>query len=567
MTEENMKGANMALIFALLMCVILSSASIHQLPVFSIFADQPEARAEGPETQIIRPACMEKCENKFRTFKAGAFHGALPGTVCALPIIGINALFERKGFKYIAINAGYWIASMALMGGMLCARVVIRIKKVLLILFLCCSGGAFAQGEIGLDVGQPINPSTGDINLGTDTGIVGATCTPWVRINFILGPWSSPNDQTLYSGRTWQQAYDEIIDAFVAKGIKVYGLIGAEAYTYPADTLEQYPGDSASAEAWIQGYVYNFVQIVDMFKDRVRVFESFNEPNNWTNSSTAIVHEAWFAKMLQEIYLNTKYYNNHNLDSLWQVTLVSGALFTFDLNTGGQYMEDTYWYGKNVWAWDWTHQNAGTYPLDGLGQHIYVEQASSNVATVTAAMNTNLNDFWNKAYTYEDDLNKQIWISEFGWESATYGESFQAQNLLTGFGVLQNDSRVRLSLWFTQMDFPGTSWGLYYMGSYAVSDRKLSFTEFQNLNNCSFTTGIAGSSAGATLACKDGIYELSVPRAARCRICDLTGKPLLAFTHAGGGERISIDLTDLPAGMYLLQVSSESGNQCFKLAR
>ena len=441
-------------------------------------------------------------------------------------------------------------------------------KKILLIFLLwwCCHG-AYAQGGIGLDVGQPINPSTGDINLGTDTGIVGATCTPWVRINFILGPWSSPTDQTLFGGRTWQQAYDEIIDAFVAKGIQVYGLIGAEAYTYPADTLEQYPGDSVSAEAWIQGYVYNFVQIVDMFKDRVRVFESFNEPNNWTHSSTAIVHEGWFAKMLQEIYLNTKYYNNHNLDSLWQVTLVSGALFTFDLNTGGQYIEDTYWYGKNVWAWDWMRQNVGTYPLDGLGQHIYVEQASSSVTAVTTAMNTNLNDFWNKAYTYEDDLSKQIWISEFGWESGTYGESFQAQNLLTGFSVLQNDSRVRLSLWFTQMDFPGTSWGLYYMGNYAVSDRKLSFTEFQNVNNCSFSTGMPVSPARATLAYNEGAYELRLQRAADCYICDLSGKQLRAFTHAGGRHRTRIDLEDMPAGMYLLRVNGEGGDKCFKLAR
>ena len=36
-------------------------------------------------------------------------------------VIGINALFERKGFKYIAINAGYWILCLGLMGGVLCA--------------------------------------------------------------------------------------------------------------------------------------------------------------------------------------------------------------------------------------------------------------------------------------------------------------------------------------------------------------------------------------------------------------------------------------------------------------
>jgi hypothetical protein len=439
--------------------------------------------------------------------------------------------------------------------------------KKLLFLFLLSCTLCFPQGEIGMDLGQPINPSTGDINPGVDTAIVGVTCTPWVRINFILGPWSSPSDQTLHAGRTWRQAYDEIIDALVAKGIKVYGLIGAEASTYPADTLEQYPGNTTNANAWIARYVYNFVEIVSYFKDRVTVYESFNEPNNWTNSNTAIVHEAWFAKILQEVYLETKCFNGHDIDPTWQVTLVSGALFTFDLNTGGQYIEDTYWYGKNVWAWDWTHQTYGAYPLDGFGQHIYVEQGSSNVAAVTAAMNTNLADFWNKAYTYEDNLNKQIWVSEFGWESAAYGEAFQAQNLTTGFNVLQADSRVRLSLWFTQMDFPGTSWGLYYMGNYAVSDQKQAFTAFKSRNNCSFTTAVAENLAGATLARDDDAYLLRVSGHAECCISDLSGKTLLVFALAGGKDAMRIDLSGLPAGLYLLSVSGGNERRCFKLAK
>jgi hypothetical protein len=37
-----------------------------------------------------------------------------------LPLIGINSLFERKSFKYIFIHTGYWIISLALMGGVLC---------------------------------------------------------------------------------------------------------------------------------------------------------------------------------------------------------------------------------------------------------------------------------------------------------------------------------------------------------------------------------------------------------------------------------------------------------------
>ena len=59
----------------------------------------------------------------FMTFKHGAFHGALLGFTVAMPVLATNALFEQKSFKYVAINAGYWIVTMALMGGLINACV------------------------------------------------------------------------------------------------------------------------------------------------------------------------------------------------------------------------------------------------------------------------------------------------------------------------------------------------------------------------------------------------------------------------------------------------------------
>jgi len=127
MTPEKAKGANMAkmfgltYLFSLMACVILSTASIHQFHIFSIFAGDPDFRTEGSETQQKIAAFLALYGDNFRTFKHGLFHGAILGLVGALPVIGINALFEMKSFKYIAINAGYWIVAMALMGGVLCA--------------------------------------------------------------------------------------------------------------------------------------------------------------------------------------------------------------------------------------------------------------------------------------------------------------------------------------------------------------------------------------------------------------------------------------------------------------
>jgi hypothetical protein len=64
---------------------------------------------------------MAKYGNNFRTFKHGALHGFISAFLMVLPVIGTNALFERKGFKYIAINVGFWIINFTIMGGIICA--------------------------------------------------------------------------------------------------------------------------------------------------------------------------------------------------------------------------------------------------------------------------------------------------------------------------------------------------------------------------------------------------------------------------------------------------------------
>jgi hypothetical protein len=129
-TEDKMKGANMVVIFgvSVLLSFVLAFSMqfmvIHQWAINSIFMgaeDQAAMLDPNSEQSLYLKNFMDKYGNNFRTFKHGAFHGTLAGFTFALPILGINALFERKGFKYIAINVGYWVITMALMGGVICA--------------------------------------------------------------------------------------------------------------------------------------------------------------------------------------------------------------------------------------------------------------------------------------------------------------------------------------------------------------------------------------------------------------------------------------------------------------
>ena len=129
MTEDKMKAANMAAIFGLtfLFSFFLAFAVqfmvIHQWGVFSALANEPGVNDPNSEIGIFIKDFMDKYGNNFRTFKHGALHGTISGFTIALPIIGINALYERKGFKYIALNVGFWMVCLALMGGIICAMV------------------------------------------------------------------------------------------------------------------------------------------------------------------------------------------------------------------------------------------------------------------------------------------------------------------------------------------------------------------------------------------------------------------------------------------------------------
>ncbi len=127
LSDEKIKNANMPLIFGFTILfsffasLALNFMVIHQFHVFSIVMDEPSFANKSSELNAMLNDFMTKYGNNFRTFKHGAFHGVIAGIMLALPVTTVNALFERKGFVYIAINAGYWIVCFALMGGVICA--------------------------------------------------------------------------------------------------------------------------------------------------------------------------------------------------------------------------------------------------------------------------------------------------------------------------------------------------------------------------------------------------------------------------------------------------------------
>ncbi|MEN2401685.1 DUF1761 domain-containing protein [Flavobacterium sp. MC2016-06] len=122
-TEEDLKKGNMlkifglTYIFSLMITMILMSLTIHQSGAISMVGGPPMLNSAKPSFH----AFMADYGMAYRTFKHGALHGFISGLFFAFPIVGINGLFERKSWKYILVHAGFWIVTLTLMGGIICA--------------------------------------------------------------------------------------------------------------------------------------------------------------------------------------------------------------------------------------------------------------------------------------------------------------------------------------------------------------------------------------------------------------------------------------------------------------
>ena len=120
MTEEKGKTMNMPMVFGLsflysfFIAFILEALTIHQFGAIGMVGGDPT---------LAKPsyaAFMADYGMAFRTFKHGMLHGFIAGLFFALPVIAVPALYERKSWKYILINGGYWIVACMIMGGIVC---------------------------------------------------------------------------------------------------------------------------------------------------------------------------------------------------------------------------------------------------------------------------------------------------------------------------------------------------------------------------------------------------------------------------------------------------------------
>jgi hypothetical protein len=125
LTENTPMGMNMIVVFGLtyvfgfFLSMFLHFWTIHQFAFASLMA--PEMNYTNPDGfEAAIKSAAEISAHKFRTFRHGAVHGIIMSIMVALPLTAVGGLFERRGWKYILINWGYWAVCLVLMGGIIC---------------------------------------------------------------------------------------------------------------------------------------------------------------------------------------------------------------------------------------------------------------------------------------------------------------------------------------------------------------------------------------------------------------------------------------------------------------
>jgi hypothetical protein len=367
---------------------------------------------------------------------------------------------------------------------------------------VCTIGGGAApaahawpgQGRHGLQGGWAVD-DIGHINfihsLSLQYGFIHQAGAGWVRINFRLGAcysdWTSPSD--ICPGADAPTAlgiYDQVVDKALANNLQVLGLISNESWRgsqaeWMHGNFETHGGNGDNA------YIRSFARdaagvLAEHFRDRVSVWEVWNEPNAWTEhpregvfQGGSFVYPSNFAWILKRSYAEIKRHQPGTSS-----TVISGGLFGHDMSegappvsgikgaslitgrpitcansvaSGADYLCLTYAAGIEHAGWQ-----AGQYPLDRIGQHLYIDQGNlSSPARIAQYV-----DDVRAAYrTYEGtDTPKSIEMTEIGWVADPNAPDYDAQlerqaaNLKIAYDAFSNMPHVSRAYWFSIQDIP-----------------------------------------------------------------------------------------------------------------
>ncbi|MCC6491678.1 MAG: hypothetical protein IT424_01510 [Pirellulales bacterium] len=410
----------------------------------------------------------------------------------------------------------------------------------------------------GLNAGAPV--WNGAIQLTPEkAALFAATGTKAIRVNFRLdgaAAWGAPQ----------LNAYDQIIQNAAGAGLTVLGLLSNESVA-GGQTLWNDDPDGDGRNAYVASFADAALLLVDRYKNDVKQWEVWNEPNAWTNpgyqsnpqqaGGTYILPRV-YAELLSQTYRKLNVGPNSLLDD-HGVKLASGGLLAHDIggsfSTAMDYMQQVY---SRTGVWNSLQADAGRrYPWDDFGYHFYISQGS-------LFSQTQLNNYFTAVRNTQSTNGdpSPILVTEFGWQTVgTNTEELQRQNMASAYDYLESRDYVSGTYWYQWTDDATGAWGLVH-GDNAP---KLAYHEFVRRNqppggNADVTTEHAPNDQSLSLAFSShdllaGLVAEELPgdlgwhSANPAHADSLNPHGLPAFTDGAGdlGSGVTGLLNDFPA--------------------
>jgi hypothetical protein len=357
----------------------------------------------------------------------------------------------------------------------------------------------------GLQDGWAIDNSCGVMFTPEVAAVIAEAGAAWVRINFRLGAAQSWTETGTCNGVSALELYDAVVDNARAEGLQVLGLLSNESWPgtqaeWQANSAERNAGSSGD-----NGYLVAFSKnaalvLAQHFTGRVAGWEVWNEPNAYTSFSDATgyvgstyIYPSNFAWLLRHVY------EEADAAGVTGALFVSGGVFGHDLpsaltpsgagverkrgdpqtpgysvpggskpalplsadpiamKSGADYLRATYTQGIALAGWGPFQATHGIYPLDGIGQHIYVDQGAATSAAKIAAY---LAAVRAAALEHPEVPPPPTWITEIGWATSYVSQATQAANLRIAFAQFAATDYVTVPFWFQLRDIAGAN--LYY---------------------------------------------------------------------------------------------------------
>ncbi len=332
----------------------------------------------------------------------------------------------------------------------------------------------------GINAGAPVWNGVIQFNQAKAAAIAATGCRT-VRINFRMDGHAAWDASLLAQ-------YDTVIQNAVNHNLRVLGLFSNECMPVGQNVYNDDP-DGDGMNPYVLDFRATVRLLVDRYKNQIKRWEIWNEPNAWTNSNyqndpknaggTYILPRV-YANLLAESYKECELSGGEALLSDYTIDLVSGGLFAHEIGGGFShamdYMQQVY---NRTSVWSAFQAAAGRrYPWRLFGYHFYL-------ATDTTITTQRLNQYFNMVRSVQATNNDSsaLLITEFGWNSASgVGESGQASNMQIAYNHMETRPYIVGAIWYQWIDEPYP----YYWGiTRGDGSEKPSYHEFvsQNADN------------------------------------------------------------------------------------